>query len=137
MAVDRNGRSERVKVLLDTNALMMPGQFGIDIYRELECLFGDYEPMTLSDVMGELERITRGHGKDARAARMGMQLCSGRCTILDGETGESVDEKLILTAERTGSYVVTNDRLLRNALLARGIGVISMRKQKRLEIIRS
>jgi uncharacterized protein len=32
--------------------------------------------------------------------------------------------------------VVTNDRRVRDALLGHGIGVISMRKQKRLEILR-
>jgi rRNA-processing protein FCF1 len=30
---------------------------------------------------------------------------------------------------------VTNDRDLRDALLVRGVGVISMRKQKRLELV--
>ena len=48
-----------------------------------------------------------------------------------------VDSQIIAYAGKTRCYVVTNDRHLREALLARGIGVISMRKQKRLELIQS
>jgi rRNA-processing protein FCF1 len=38
-------------------------------------------------------------------------------------------------AHENGCLVVTNDRRLRERLLSQGIGVISMRKQKRLELI--
>ena len=136
MAADRNGRPDRVRILLDTNALMMPGQFGVDIFDELLRLFGDYEPTTLTDVLRELERIARGRGKDASAARLGLQMCE-RCTLVSSEgMAGTVDEKVIRVAEESGSVVVTNDRGLRNALLERGVDVIAMRGQKKLELIR-
>jgi rRNA-processing protein FCF1 len=49
----------------------------------------------------------------------------------------TVDEQVIRYARETGCLVVTNDRRLRERLLSQGIGVISMRKQKRLELIQS
>jgi rRNA-processing protein FCF1 len=39
-------------------------------------------------------------------------------------------------AARNKCLVVTNDRRVRDALFAEGIGVISLRNQKKLEILR-
>jgi len=125
-----------VRVLLDANALMMPVQFGIDIYEELHLLLGDYEPVTLEDVVGELEGIARGRGRDAAAARVGLAMAERVAVLPGGCDKDRVDERLIQYAERSGCIVVTNDRNLRDALLKRGIDVVSMRKQKRLELIR-
>jgi rRNA-processing protein FCF1 len=47
-----------------------------------------------------------------------------------------VDDQVITWAMENSGMVVTNDRRVRDELLARGIGVISMRKQKKLEILR-
>ncbi|MDI6718766.1 MAG: nucleotide-binding protein [Methanomicrobiales archaeon] len=136
MASDRDGRPDRVRILLDTNALMLPGQFGIDLFDELLRLCGRYEPMTLTDVLRELEGIARGRGRDAAAARLGLQLCE-RCRLVESEgMGGTVDEKVMQAAEASGSVVVTNDRGLRDALLERGVDVIVMRGQKKLELIR-
>jgi len=125
-----------VKVLLDANAFMMPVQFGIDIYEELRILLGDFVPVTLPGVIRELERISAGHGKDAAAARVGLALAE-RALIVP-ETGElpHVDDRVIRYAEQEGCIVVTNDRRLKESLLGRGIGVVTMRKQKKLELIR-
>jgi rRNA-processing protein FCF1 len=49
---------------------------------------------------------------------------------------ESVDAQVIEYAALNSCMVVTNDRRIRDALLTRGIGVISMRNQKKLEILR-
>ncbi len=136
MAADRHGHPDRVRVLLDANALMMPVQFGIDIYEELHLLLGDYEPVTLEDVVGELEGIARGRGRDAAAARVGLAMAERVAVLPGGCDKDRVDERLIQYAERSGCIVVTNDRNLRDALLKRGIDVVSMRKQKRLELIR-
>jgi len=136
MAADRDGHSRRVKVLLDANALMMPVQFGIDIYEELRDLFGDYEAVTLEEIVAELERLTFGRGKDAAAARVGLAMAGHSAVVPSGSDKDYVDDRVIQYAEREGCIVVTNDRGLRNALLDRGIGVVSMRKQKKLELIR-
>jgi len=126
-----------VKVLLDANALMMPAQFQIDIFDELRMLLGSFEPVVLSGVLQELAGLTRAKGRDGAAARLGLTL-GERCTV--AESGElesgSVDAQVIEYAARNSCMVVTNDRRVREALFARGIGVISLRKQKKLEILR-
>jgi rRNA-processing protein FCF1 len=126
-----------VKILLDANALMMPVQFQIDIFDELRSLLGAFEPVVLSGVIRELNGLSRAKGRDGAAARHGLAL-GEKCTIVesgDAEAG-SVDAQMIEYAARNNCMVVTNDRQVRDALLTRGIGVISMRNQKKLEILR-
>ncbi len=136
MAVDRYGRSGRVRVLLDTNALLMPAQFSIDLYGELLALFGDFDPITLEEVVNELSGLARGRGRDAAAARVGLALARQSTVVPSGSIAEGVDDRLTEYARREGCIVVTNDRKLRNTLLHEGIDVVSMRRQKTLELLR-
>jgi uncharacterized protein len=116
---------------------MMPAQFQIDLFDELRTLIGGFDPLVLKRVMDELEGLSRQKGQNGAAARLGLAL-GEKCTIAQGgdlKTG-SVDEQVIEYAAQNGCLVVTNDRRVRNELFARGIGVISMRKQKKLELLR-
>ncbi len=125
-----------MKVLLDTNAFLLPVQFGIDLVRELEGIFGACELLTLEEVVRELRRISTGRGRDAAAARVGLGL-AGHCTLLPSpEPPGDVDGDVIRVAEEKGCVVVTNDRAVRDALLGRGLGVVTLRGRKRLEFIR-
>ena len=125
-----------MRVLLDTNALLMPAQFGIDLYDGLMALFGDFEPVTLEEVMGELSGLARGRGRDAAAARVGIAMARRSTVVPSGSTAEHVDDRVIEYAQREGCTVVTNDRQLRNALLREGIDVVSMRRGRTLELMR-
>ena len=137
MAADRDGSSRRVKVLLDTNALMMPAQFRIDLFGEISRLVGEFTPLVPVDVLNELRGLSKGCGRESAAARLGLTLAE-RCTPVDREKpDQSVDEQIVDYAQREGCMVVTNDRALRKALISRGIAVISLKKQKILDIIRS
>jgi len=134
MATNRHGSLDRVKVLLDTNALTLPVQFGLDLFMELGRLLGAYEPVVLEGSLLELERLSRGTGKDAAAAQVGRALAE-RCTVVrKPDIRGSVDDQIVRYAENTGSVVVTNDIALKKRLREKGIQVIGMRKRKILEI---
>jgi rRNA-processing protein FCF1 len=126
-----------VKILLDANALMMPAQFQIDLFDELCTLLGAFEPIVLSGVLLELTGLSLSKGRDGAAARHGLVL-GKKCTIVESREleSESVDAQMIEYAARNACLVVTNDRRIRDALFTRGLTVISMRKQKKLEILR-
>ena len=125
-----------MKVLLDTNAFLLPVQFGIDLVRELEGIFGACELLTLDGVVRELQGIGSGSGRDAAAARVGLDLAR-RCTVVpDPESTGDVDRDVIRVAGDAGCIVVTNDRAVRRSLLGRGVGVVSLRNRKKLEFIR-
>ena len=127
-----------MKVLLDANALMMPAQFSIDLFDELHQLVGAFEPLVLESIIRELTGIASKKGRNAAAARYAMGVAQRCTTVRSAEpVSDTVDEQVIDYAQKNGCLVVTNDRRLREMLLSRSIGVISMRKQKRLELIQS
>ncbi len=125
-----------MKVLIDTNAFLFPVQFGIDLVRELEGMFGSCELLTLEGVIRELRGIGTGKGRDAAAARVGLGLAL-RCRVIPSPAGsEGVDGDMVRTAEEEDCVVVTGDRAVRDTLLGKGLGVVTMRSRKRLEFIR-
>ena len=126
-----------MKVLLDANALMMPVQFQIDLFDELRMLIGAFEAVVLPGVLQELNGLTRAKGRDGAAARCGLTLAD-KCTVVRNTDlkAESVDAQMIEYAAQNKCLVVTNDRRVRDALFAQDIGVISLRNQKKLEILR-
>jgi rRNA-processing protein FCF1 len=123
-----------VKVLLDANALMAQAQFRVDIFAALTNLIGSYEPFILSEVLEELRGLSASRGKTGSAARAALSM-AGRCRIVESRNRQgSVDEKILYYAGTHGCMVVTNDRELRQALLAKGIPVISLSGKQRLDI---
>ena len=124
-------------VLFDANALMIPGEFGVDVFTETEMLIGSYEPITLRGVVNELEGLSQGRGRGASAARVGLRL-SQRCTVCDNPSETvPVDDMIVMFAENSGCIVMTNDRGLKKKLSRCGIDIIVLRNQKTLDIIRS
>ena len=125
------------RVLFDANALMIPGEFGVDVFTETEMLIGRYEPITLRGVVNELEGLSQGRGRGASAARVGLRL-SQRCKICDNPSENMpVDDMIVTFADNCGCIVMTNDRGLKKKLTGCGIDIIVLRNQKTLDIIRS
>lgn len=136
MAPDRDGNTRRVSVLFDANGLMIPGQFGVDVFSGIEDIVGSFEAVTLEEVVKELEGLSRGRGRDAAAAKVGLSLAR-RCIVQKSPvTDVPVDDMIVRFADSTGSMVLTNDRRLKERLLDKNIDVISLRNQKTLKIIR-
>ena len=62
-----------MKFLLDTNFLLIPGQFKIDIFSELN-KYGKPKLFTLDLVVQELKTLSTGKGKDSAAAKLALEL---------------------------------------------------------------
>ena len=121
-----------MKVLLDANALMVPGQFGVDVFGELERL-GYRKFLVPRPVIRELVALAglADSRRDRTAARIGLALAEG-CEIMEA-SGEA-DDRLVDLALETGSAVFTNDKELKKKLSTRGVTVIHLRQRRRLEI---
>jgi rRNA-processing protein FCF1 len=121
-----------VKVLLDTNALMVPGQFGLDVFEELERL-GYRRFLVPRPVLWELESLARlaDSRRDRTAARIGLKLAED-CELVEAFGG--ADEALVDLAQEAGAAVFTNDKELKKKLSTRGVTVIHLRQRRRLEI---
>lgn len=126
-----------MKVLLDANALMIPGRYRIPLFDEITDLVGSCEPIVLTSVLKELEGIARGCGSSGRAARLGLTLAQ-RCSIVeDGGLQERVDDAIVSFAQEHRTVVVTDDRALRRALMNNRVPVISVRARKKLALLQS
>jgi len=119
-------------VLLDTNALMVPEQFGVDIFVELERL-GYYQFLVPAPVLRELRALAKlADGKKNRlAARVGLGLAK-RCETVKA-LGEA-DQVLLDLALKMSVAVFTNDKELKKKLSSRGVTVVHLRQRRYLEI---
>ena len=119
------------KVIIDTNGLMIPGQFGIDIFSEFEQL--GFYPFTVPNAsVKELERImATDRGKDRSAAKMALSLLD-RCTIID-KNGYA-DNIIIDMAISMDAAVLTNDTELKKRLCSKGVTNVYLRDRTRLSI---
>lgn len=124
-----------MKVVLDTNALMVPEQFGVKIFSEMQRLgYGEYLVPTL--VCQELRLLAERaeKGRDKVAARVGEGLV-GQCRIVDvsERDADSAVEKLAISE---GAAVFTNDKAMKKRLFSKGIPVIYLRQGRYLEAMK-
>ncbi len=122
-----------MKVILDTNALMVPEQFGVDIFSELHRL-GYVECIVPTQVLDELEtlKIKGNKGLDKIAARVGLGLAE-RCKIIDDVSGNA-DQAVEQLAVREHIAVFTNDKALKKRLFTKDVTVVYLRQGRYLEV---
>ena len=125
------------KIILDTNFLMIPAQFGVDIFSELDriCNFS-YELVIVPEVLSELNNMIedkKTSGKNKRAAKLALKLLKKFKvkTIKNRKIFKRADEAIIAIAS-LNSYVATQDVMLRNKLRHKS-GLIILRKKQHLE----
>ncbi|HLD42175.1 MAG TPA: hypothetical protein VJB06_04000 [archaeon] len=118
--------------LLDTNFLLIPGQFGVDIFKELE-KFGKLEVYTIDLVIGELERLAAKKGKDSKAAKLGLTLIKEKNVAILQSEEKKTDREL----ERLSKdYVVcTQDKEIIKKLRQIKGKTISLRQKKYLVLV--
>ena len=120
-----------MKVLLDTNFLMIPGKFRVDIFSELQ-RFGRPELHTLDLVVKELEEISSGQGRDSSHARLALELLkANKVKVLKSQ--EVTADKEILRIS-PGFTVCTLDKKLIEKLRKRKTPVIFLRQGRFLEM---
>ncbi|MGQ4911944.1 MAG: PIN domain-containing protein [Candidatus Thorarchaeota archaeon] len=126
-------------VVLDTNFLTVPAQFGVDIFSETErILERNVVFVVLSSVVRELERkLSDSRGSEASKFRVALGLVE-RCSIVDyARTGVPVDDQLLDYARSVRGILATNDKDLRTRASQEKIPVLFLRSKKRLDLLGS
>jgi len=111
------------KVVLDSNFLFLPFQYHIDLEEEIEKLLPGAEIFVPRAVISELEGLSKGGAREARAA----QELARRFEVV--ETEEEGDRALKELAEK-GYIVATNDKLLKEEIRKMGKTVVFLRQKK-------
>jgi len=140
-------RVSMTRVILDTNMLLVPGQFKVDVFTEIDRIMEEpYELVILDGSLEELKKLAAGSGDDARSAKLGQLLidhqekrdfaantqCKG-LKILGSSVGSHVDDAILKIAE-DDTLVATNDGDLKRRLLEQGVRVIYLKQQQYLTV---
>lgn len=120
---------------MDTNFLLIPAQFKIDIFSEIERIMQHpYEIFILDKSVDELNKIIKEQkGKDKDAAKLALQLIYGKVNIL--KTDEGLVDDLIVDLADNNTFVCTQDVELKKRLKEKKASIISMKQKKFISII--
>lgn len=116
------------KVLLDTNFLLVPFQFGVDIFSEVDRLVDEKtEFYTLDLCINELKEIAHKKVKGVLSL-----LKLKKVKIIKEKMDINVDETIVKVAKRTNSIVCTQDAVLRSKCKEESVNTIMMREKSHL-----
>ncbi|NLI62344.1 MAG: DNA-binding protein [Methanosarcinaceae archaeon] len=116
-------------IIIDTNGFMVPVQFKVDIFSELNRLGFSYFVVPRA-VISELENISgKSSGVDSSAAKFALSLAK-KCLVI--EISGYADDVIFDEARKRNIAVLTNDFALRERLFSEGLTVISLRQQTHL-----
>ena len=105
-------------VVLDTNALLMPFEVGLNLDIEVRNLLGDVRFVVPGPLVGELKHL------DNKWAKAAITLARSREIVQAESHG---DDSVLEVAEREQAYILTNDKELRRRARKAGIPLIYLR----------
>jgi rRNA-processing protein FCF1 len=131
-------RTLPLRVILDTNFLTVPAQFGVDVFSEAErVLERRVEFIVLESVVEEVRAKLERSGKtESRMFRVALDLVE-RCKVVEIDQSMKnslVDDQLLEYAVSVNGVLATNDRELRERAAKQGIPVLMLRGKKHLEL---
>jgi rRNA-processing protein FCF1 len=124
-------------VVLDTNILLVPFQFKIDILRELDFLVDvNHHFVVSSRTVKELEAIGKAIGKNGMAGRLALKMLNAntdRIKIIESDM--EVDDWIVEFAKANRAIVCTNDSNLRRRLKSAKVKVAAMKSKSRVAFV--
>ena len=127
-----------ITVVLDTNMLTVPAQFGLDIFEEAEReLERNVDFVVIEPVVWELEKkLEQLSGAVRQRFKVAMDLLK-RCTIKkvsNSVTSLPVDQQILVFTKSINGVIATNDKGLIDQAIAEGVPVLFLRGKKRLRL---
>ena len=126
------------KVLLDTNFLLIPYQFRVDIFSQIDrVLTARYGLFVLDKTVDELKKIVKEQkGKDRDAARIALKLIAIKnLEIIKTTGGVMTDDAILEISSKSDFIVATQDKDLKRRLINQGTTLIILRQKKKVEIV--
>ena len=119
-------------VVLDTNILLVPYQFGVDVLEEIKRILPGVKVYTIPQVVREVKKLARGSLHERLGARIAERLLE-RIKVLDVDPEIPTDRMLVHLAKE-GYVIATNDRELRRRIREVGGYSIYLREKNHLEL---
>jgi len=113
-------------VVLDTNFITLPMQFGVDIFGGINERMPNATLVTISQVLEELKRL-------GKMGKIGVEMLDKFGVKILKRKG-ATDDALLQLAVKNHGLLCTNDKLLKKRALEKNVPVMFMRKKRILEI---
>lgn len=125
-----------MKVILDTNFLLIPYQFKVDIFSEIDrIVLPKHKIYVLDKTLDELKKIMKEQkGKHKFAAKLGLLLASSKKVEIIKTEDDSVDNILVKKANKQ-TLIATQDMILKRRIKRKGAKIITLRAKKILTIV--
>lgn len=110
---------QKIRVIIDTNFLMIPGQNKIDIFEEIKRLMTTpYQLCIFKETIDELSNIAISKGKDSGNAKIALKLIKQKNlkTLKNSSTENSYIDEIILSNITDSDIVCTQDKALKRLL---------------------
>jgi len=132
--------SNLVKVILDTNFLLIPGQFKVDIFEGIDNeLKFNYGLQIVDLTLEELKKLVlRGKGADKLAAKLALKLLEAKdVEVIDTSSysSDNVDDLIVEIVHENGCYVATQDKELKRRVVDAKGHILTLRQKKYIRII--
>ena len=125
-----------LRIVLDTNFLMIPIQFKVDVFAEIKRLLNEpYELCIYQGTIDELTDLAKGNSKIAATAKLALTLIKQKnLKSLPNSINEKYADNLILEGVTNKDIVCTQDQALKRLLRAKhkGIRLIALKSKKYL-----
>lgn len=113
------------KVIFDSSFLMAVVETPTTWFEDMVEGVGRFQPVLLSCVKEELERLASGQGKKSRSARVALDMASGFAGGRCG--GAPVDDEIVSQALTARAYVATTDSELLRSLRGAHVKAVTLR----------
>jgi rRNA-processing protein FCF1 len=116
------------KIIIDTNFLLIPAQFKIDIFRKLEEFGGEF--VVLEPSLDELKKLVKYKSKSGMQARIVLHMLNKKNIAAVKTAEKSADDAIVKYASENRCAVATNDKKLIKRLKINEIKIIRLRQKK-------
>lgn len=118
-----------IKIILDTNFVVIPFEFKVDIYSEFERIIdAKYKLIFPKICEAELEKLK--YGKAALKL-----LKQKNVEFVDISLTKSIDDSILEYAKKEKCIIATQDKELKKKALKEGLSVITLRQKKYLWVV--
>ncbi len=123
--------NSKTKVILDTNALLLPSK-GVDIFSEIDKVLQEpYTVCTFQGVLDELEKLMLERSDRGFSAKLGFILTKQKALkTLPSSKGLHIDDVIVAKTDGLKHIVVTQDAQLIKRLIKRGIRVLRYQQKR-------
>jgi rRNA-processing protein FCF1 len=125
------------KIIIDTNFLLIPGKFRIDIFSEFQKIADfKYELFIIDKTIYELNKIINNKDlnmKDKLNAKIGLHLVEANKVKKIESSLDDVDDAIVAAADKN-TVVATSDKELKRRLRENGVKILNLMKKQYLKI---